>query len=185
MAIYGHTAGSAAAADSSAVCLSLGPIDHIFRADTEHGRHYMGWAFHCFCVLQHYYVWNYHVDRLNRLAVRPMNRRSFIKGLVRVGGLAAFDPHRVIFDFGRNLFLPVMNEGMIVTSIFSEPVSAAEAATLDPLFGSARGAGKTITGELLEEMIRLDLLQVRCMQVTEEIRLAEAKRRYPFPRLIL
>jgi hypothetical protein len=36
-----------------------------------------------------------------------MNRRSFISGLIRVGAFAAFDPHRVIFDFGRKLFVPM------------------------------------------------------------------------------
>lgn len=35
-----------------------------------------------------------------------MNRRSFISGLIRVGAFVALDPHRVIFDFGKNLFLP-------------------------------------------------------------------------------
>lgn len=35
-----------------------------------------------------------------------MNRRSFISGLIRVGAFAAFDPHRVIFDMGRKLWLP-------------------------------------------------------------------------------
>jgi hypothetical protein len=35
-----------------------------------------------------------------------VNRRSFISGLIRVGAFAAFDPHRVIFDMGRGLFLP-------------------------------------------------------------------------------
>jgi hypothetical protein len=38
-----------------------------------------------------------------------MNRRSFIQGLIRVGAFAAFDPHRVVFDMGRGLFLPTVS----------------------------------------------------------------------------
>ena len=46
-----------------------------------------------------------------------MNRRSFISGLIRVGACVAFDPHRVIFDMGRKLFLPEH------WSFISEPIS--------------------------------------------------------------
>jgi hypothetical protein len=35
-----------------------------------------------------------------------MNRRCFIKGLIRVGAFAAFNPHRVIFDMAKGLYLP-------------------------------------------------------------------------------
>lgn len=35
-----------------------------------------------------------------------MDRRSFIKGLIRVGACVAFDPHRVIFDMAKGLYLP-------------------------------------------------------------------------------
>jgi hypothetical protein len=35
-----------------------------------------------------------------------MNRRSFISGLIRVGAFVAFSPNRLVFDFGRKLFLP-------------------------------------------------------------------------------
>jgi hypothetical protein len=35
------------------------------------------------------------------------SRRSFIKGLVRVGAIIAFDPHRVVFDMAKGLYLPI------------------------------------------------------------------------------
>src|SRR5579871_4169127 len=38
-----------------------------------------------------------------------MKRRTFIRGLIGVAAAAAFDPHRVIFDFGRKLYLPAPN----------------------------------------------------------------------------
>jgi hypothetical protein len=33
-----------------------------------------------------------------------MNRRGFLKGILGCGAIAAFDPHRVIFDMAANLF---------------------------------------------------------------------------------
>lgn len=52
-------------------------------------------------IHEHCYAGMY--DHFHRTAV---NRRSFISGLIRVGAFIAFDPHRVIFDMAKGLYLP-------------------------------------------------------------------------------